>query len=77
MKTDASIRKALREQIPGTTNIIIAQRVSSVQDADKIIVMNDGKIDGGGTHEELLAKNAIYQEVYQSQQKGDDDHAAA
>ena len=70
--TDAMIRKAFREEIPDTTKLIIAQRVSSVQDADKIIVLNDGQIDGIGTHEELLANNAIYREVYESQQKGGD-----
>lgn len=69
-KTDALIRKAFREYIPETTKIIIAQRVSSVQDADKIIVMNGGKIDAVGTHEELLATNEIYKEVYLSQNKG-------
>ncbi|MBE7022103.1 MAG: ABC transporter ATP-binding protein [Ruminococcaceae bacterium] len=68
--TDANIRKALREQLAGTTTIIIAQRISSVSDADKIIVMDDGRIDAIGTHEELLATNAIYREVYESQQKG-------
>ena len=67
--TDAMIRKAFREEIPNTTKIIIAQRVSSVQDSDKIIVLNDGHIDGIGTHEELLKTNAIYREVYESQQK--------
>ena len=70
--TDAMIRKAFREEIPDTTKIIIAQRVSSVQDSDKIIVLNDGEIDGIGTHEELLASNKIYREVYESQQKGGD-----
>ncbi|AZV56505.1 ABC transporter ATP-binding protein [Clostridium sp. AWRP] len=72
-KTDALIRKAFVEAIPDTTKIIIAQRVSSVQDADRIIVLNDGKIDGFGTHEELLKTNEIYHEVYESQVKGDDD----
>jgi len=72
--TDAMIRKAFREEIPDTTKLIIAQRISSVQDADQIIVLNDGEIDGVGTHEELLAGNAIYQEVYYSQQKGGEDH---
>lgn len=70
--TDAMIRKAFREEIPETTKLIIAQRVSSVQDADKIIVLNDGQIDGVGTHAELLAGNPIYREVYESQQKGGD-----
>lgn len=69
-KTDSMIRKALREEIPETTKIIIAQRISSVQDADKIIVLDDGKIDGFGTHKELLKDNVIYREVYESQQKG-------
>ena len=68
-KTDALIRKAFREEIPGTTKIIIAQRISSVQDADKIIVMADGKIDGVGTHEELLVNNEIYKEAYEIQCK--------
>lgn len=73
-KTDSMIRKALREEIPETTKIIIAQRISSVQDADKIIVLNDGKIDGFGTHKELLKNNVIYREVYESQQKeGNED----
>ncbi len=69
-KTDAKIRKALREEIPGTTKLIIAQRISSIENADKIIVINDGKIDGFGTHEELLKSNSIYREVYLSQTKG-------
>ncbi len=69
-KTDALIRKAFREYIPETTKIIIAQRISSVQDADRIIVMDGGRIDAVGTHEELLKTNKIYQEVYESQQKG-------
>ena len=69
-KTDAMIRKAFLEEIPHTTKIIIAQRISSVQDADRIIVMDDGKISGIGTHEELVKNNAIYREVYESQQKG-------
>ena len=68
-KTDAMIRRSFREEIPNVTKIIIAQRVSSVQDADQIIVMDGGKIDAIGTHEELLASNAIYQEVYYSQNK--------
>ena len=69
-KTDAYIRKAMREEIPNTTKIIIAQRISSVEDADMIIVMDDGKINGIGTHAELLANNEIYNEVYTSQTKG-------
>lgn len=69
-KTDAKIRQAFKEEIPNTTKIIVAQRVSSIQDADKIIVLDEGKINGIGTHEELLANNQIYQEVYESQVKG-------
>ena len=72
-RTDALIRKAFREYIPETTKIIIAQRISSVQDADRIIVMDGGRIDAVGTHEELLKSNKIYQEVYDSQQKGGGD----
>lgn len=68
--TDALIRKAFREYIPATTKIIIAQRTSSVEDADRIIIMNNGKIDAVGTHAELLGKNAIYTEVYNTQNKG-------
>ena len=71
--TDAKIRKAFREEIPGTTKIIIAQRISSVQDADRILVLDNGKINGLGTHEELLKTNAIYQEVYSSQTQGSGD----
>ena len=71
--TDAKIRKAFREEIPGTTKIIIAQRISSVQDADRILVLDNGKIDGLGTHDELLKANAIYQEVYNSQTQGGGD----
>lgn len=69
-RTDSMIRKAFREEIPETTKIIIAQRISSVQDADKIIVLDDGKIDGFGTHKELLKNNVIYREVYESQERG-------
>ena len=69
-KTDAFIQKAFREEIPDTTKIIIAQRISSVEHADKIIVMENGMIDAIGTHQELLASNAIYKEVYTSQMKG-------
>ena len=71
--TDAKIRKAFREEIPGTTKIIIAQRISSVQDADRILVLDNGQINGLGTHEELLKNNAIYQEVYNSQTQGGGD----
>ena len=71
--TDAKIRKAFREEIPGTTKIIIAQRISSVQDADRILVVENGQINGLGTHAELLATNAIYQEVYNSQTQGGGD----
>ena len=72
-KTDALIRKAFREEIPNTTKIIIAQRITSVEDADRIIVLDDGKINGIGTSEELLKTNEIYKEVYESQKKGDED----
>ena len=76
--TDAKIRRAFREEIPNTTKIIIAQRISSVQDADRILVMEDGKVNGFGTHEELLETNEIYSEVYESQTKngGDFDEKA-
>ena len=73
-KTDKLIRKAFLEEIPDTTKIIIAQRISSVQDADKIIVMDKGMISDVGTHEELLARNPIYSEVYNSQRKGSEDN---
>ena len=74
-KTDALIRKAFREEIPDTTKLIIAQRVSSVQDADKIVIMNDGAIDAVGTHEELLKTCPVYREVYESQnKKGGEDN---
>ena len=69
-KTDASIRRAFREEIPNTTKLIIAQRIASVQDADMIIVMDNGQIHAVGTHEELMKTSAIYQEVFYSQQKG-------
>ena len=71
-KTDSLIRKAFKEEIPETTKIIIAQRISSVEECDKIVVMEDGKINGIGTHEELLKNNEIYKEVYESQMKGSD-----
>ena len=68
--TDAKIRKAFREEIPGTTKLIIAQRISSVKDCDRIIVMDEGRVNGFGTHDELLAGNKIYREVYESQVGG-------
>ena len=68
--TDAKIRKAFREEIPGTTKLIIAQRISSIQDADRILVLDDGRINGFGTHEELLENNEIYRDVYESQTGG-------
>lgn len=74
-KTDALIRQAFRDEIPNTTKFIIAQRISSVQDADHILVLDDGHISGFGTHEELLRTNQIYQEVYQSQSKEGTQHA--
>ena len=70
MKTDAMIRKAFREELPDTTKIIIAQRIASVQGADRIIVMDDGRIDSIGTHEQLMKSSLIYREVYESQNKG-------
>ncbi len=73
-RTDALIRRAFKETIPDTTKIIIAQRISSVEEADRIIVLNDGKIDGFGTHDELLKTNDIYAEVYESQVKGADNN---
>ena len=69
--TDAKIRAALKEALPGSTKLIIAQRISSVMDADVILVLDDGKISGMGTHEQLMASNQIYREVYQSQQEGE------
>ena len=71
--TDAKIRAAFKTAIPGTTKLIIAQRISSVQDADKIIVLNDGKVDGFGTHEELVETNGIYRDVYEAQVNGSGD----
>ncbi len=71
--TDAKIRSAFAKEIPNTTKIIIAQRITSVQDADKILVLDDGKISGFGTHEELLESNEIYADVYNSQMKGDEE----
>jgi ATP-binding cassette subfamily B protein len=69
-RTDASIRQAFAEEIPGTTKLIIAQRVASVQDADLIVILDNGMVAATGTHDELLKTSAIYQEVYYSQQKG-------
>ena len=68
--TDAKIREGMKSSLPDTTKIIIAQRINSIQHADKIIVIDDGKIDDIGTHEELLARNEIYKDVYISQQEG-------
>ena len=72
-RTDAAIRQAFRDEIPGTTKLIIAQRVSSVQEADMILVLDNGQISAVGTHDELLQTSSIYQEVYYSQQKGGDE----
>ena len=74
-RTDALIQKAFAEFIPETTKIIIAQRISSVQHAEQILVMEDGRISAVGTHETLLRTSDIYREVYESQQKGEDDNA--
>ena len=71
--TDAKIRKAFREEIPNTTKIIIAQRIASVEQADRIIVLEHGRISGFDTHEALLASNAVYQEIYEIQTKGGGD----
>ena len=71
--TDAKLRRAFAEEIPDTTKLIIAQRISSVQNADRIVVLNNGVIDGVGTHEELLSNNDIYREVYESQTSGGGD----
>ena len=71
--TDAKIRKAFAEEIPGTTKLIIAQRVSSIQNADHIIVLENGEVNGFGTHEELLENNEIYRDVYESQTSGNGD----
>ena len=68
-KTDRLIRKGLKEDIPETTKIVIAQRISSIEDADQIIILDNGRIDAIGTHEELIKTNAIYQEVYNTQNR--------
>ena len=69
-RTDAQIRQAFREEIPGTTKLIIAQRIASVQDADMIILLENGQVSAVGTHDELMERSSIYQEIYYSQQKG-------
>jgi ATP-binding cassette subfamily B protein len=71
--TDAAIRRSFREYLPDTTKLIIAQRISSVMDADRILVLDRGRVSGFGTHNELLESNAIYREVYESQQGGSKD----
>ena len=71
--TDASIRKAFAEEIPGTTKLIIAQRIASVQDADMIIILDNGMVVDVGTHDELMKTSSIYQEVFYSQQKGGEE----
>ena len=71
--TDAKIRAAMARTIPGTTRLIIAQRISSVEKADRILVLNNGRVDGFDTHEKLLETNAIYREIYESQVKGGGD----
>ena len=73
-KTDSLIRKAFAEEIPNTTKLIIAQRIASVQDSDKIIILNNGEIDAIGNHEDLLKTNKIYQEIYYSQTKGSEEN---
>ncbi len=73
-KTDSMIRKSFRESLPDTTKIIISQRISSIEDADRILVLEEGKINGIGTHAELLKSNTMYQEVYETQKRGDEDH---
>ena len=72
-RTDAMIRKAFREEIPNTTKLIIAQRISSIQDADLILIMEGGRILESGTHEQLLESSKIYQDLYYTQQKGRDE----
>ena len=70
MTTDAKLQKAFKTELSGVTTIIIAQRISSIQHADRIIVMHEGRIESMGTHEELIEKSPIYREIYESQQKG-------
>ena len=72
MKTDALIRKAFAEEIPDTTKFIITQRIASVENADRVLVLDDGRVDGFGTHEELMRTNKIYREVYESQNRKED-----
>ena len=72
-QTDASIQQSFEERIPDTTKIIISQRISSVQNADRIIVLNDGVVDGFDTHEKLLKTNAIYQTIHETQTKGKEE----
>ena len=72
-RTDTLIRQAFLEKIPDTTRIIISQRISSIQDADQILVLHDGKIAGLGTHAQLLKTNEIYRQTYEAQQKGEDE----
>ena len=76
--TDARIREAFAKKIPGTTKLIISQRISSVQDADRILVLEEGRVTGFDTHEKLLKNNAVYQEIYEAQMKsgGDFDEKA-
>ena len=71
--TDAKIRKAFKESIPGTTKLIIAQRISSIMDADRIIVLEDGNLNGFDTHENLLQNNEIYRDIYEAQTQGGGD----
>ena len=74
-KTDAMIRRAFKEEIPDTTKIIIAQRISSVQDSDMIIILDGGRISDMGTHSELMARGGLYREIYESQNRAGDDNA--
>jgi len=76
-QTEARIKEALRNEMPDTTKLIIAQRISSIQDADRILVLDNGRISGFGTHDELLVQNTVYREVYESQTKGGDFDVSA